>query len=78
MFLNWDDTIAIARRLNNNEALTDENLINMCPHDLEEIILNLKIVDHLMPEGELRDNTLNAILWQWMRLRDETTLREAG
>ena len=78
MFLNWDDTIAIARRLNNNEALTDENLINMRPHDLEEIILNLKIVDHLMPEGELRDNTLNAILWQWMRLRDETALREVG
>ena len=77
MILPWNDTAAIARRLNNIKALDSIDLIMLDPDDVENIVMREGICKNVLPDGDVRFNTLNSIVWRWMRLRSET-MREAG
>ena len=77
MYLPWNDTAAIARRLNNIKALDSVDLIMLDPDDVENMVISQKICNQPLPDGDVRLNTLNSIAWRWMRLRTET-IREAG
>ncbi len=78
--MDWNDTLGIARCLNQNPDLEDLDLFELAPEFLETLIIENGYAADRMPHGMLRTNSLNSVLWHWMRLRDEDDqdMREAG
>lgn len=78
--MDWNDTLGIARGLQENPDFNDLDITGLTPQNLENLIIENGYADAPLPSSELRDNILNSVLWHWMRLRgdQDNQMQEAG
>lgn len=69
--LDWNDTLGLARCLDQNPDFNNLDLTSLTAENLENLIITNGYEVAPLAKGALRDNTLNSILWHWIRLRDD-------
>ena len=78
MLYTWTAAANIAYALHQHPDTMGTDLLNLNHDTLEHIIATQ--LPHLEPAGtgDMRENRLNAVLWNWIRLRDDVPQKDVG
>ena len=79
MVSHWDDTAALAGALHSTPDYADLPLENLAPQQVLAMVTAQGLLPDDAPprDADVLNNTLNSILWHWMRLRSDAACPDA-